>query len=441
MAPPTSNADLLAPIDRLLRGYERVVLAVSGGLDSMCLLSLVADRIPPKKCTVSVATFDHGSGAQATLAAAFVGERAAAVGLRVHVGRATGVEPTEAAWREARWQFLRERASTQDAVIVTAHTADDQLETIVMRIMRGTGARGLAGLLSPTPGVERPLLPFTRADLARVARERGVEWIEDPTNTDRRFLRNRVRHDLLPALRHARPGLPDELMDIGRRASDIRETVDRMAMRWEQSRNGQTLTVDGALLSQLDRDERALAWQSILHRNGIVLDRRGIVSLAHLDEKTPTGYRLQVSGGIEAMRTRDGVVLQPLVRHACSAVAITEAASTSFGAWVFRLGQEELATEVDDEPHAWETWVPADASLVVREWTPGDRLQGGPDRLTRRVARFLADVGIPGPTRRGWPVVVADGEIIWVPGVRRAFAAAARSGRPVRRLVCERPSG
>jgi tRNA(Ile)-lysidine synthase len=407
----------------------------------MCLLSLVAERIPPKKCNVSVATFDHGSGVHASRAAAFVSEKATAYGMRVHVGKATDLEATEAAWREARWKFLRERASIQDAVIVTAHTADDQLETIVMRILRGSGARGLAGLLAPSPGIERPLVHVSRSDLARIATERGIEWIEDPTNDDPRFFRNRVRHDLLPAMRAVNAALPAEFLDIGTRAAEIRETVDRITMRWEQSRSGRTLTIDGSLLVQLDREERALAWQSILHRNGIVLDRRGISSLADLDVKTPTGYRLQVSGGIEAMRTRDAIVLQPLVRHSCSAVAISGKSSTNFGSWVFRLGQEEPGPDVEADPQPWETWVPADAALLVREWTPGDRLQGGPDRLARRVARFLADVGIPGPTRRGWPVVVADGEIIWVPGVRRDFAAAARSGRPVRRLVCERPSG
>lgn len=434
------DTDPFAPIQRVLGKHERVLLAVSGGLDSMCLLSLVAERIPPKKCSVSVATFDHGSGEHATRAATFVSDKAAAYGLRVHVGRAEGLEPTEAAWREARWRFLRERASTQDAVIVTAHTVDDHLETIAMRILRGSGARGLAGLLAPSPGIERPLVRVSRVELAQVAGDRGIEWIEDPTNDDPRFFRNRVRHDLLPAICALRPSFLAELGDIGQRAADIRETVDRITMRWEQSRSGRTLSIDGSLLTQLGREERAIAWQSILHRNGIVLDRRGISGLADLDVTTPTGHRLQLSGRIEAMRTRDGVVLQPLVRHSCSAVALSGPSTTNFGAWVFKLGVEEREpTEADTQ--LWETWVPADAALLVREWTPGDRLQGGPDRLARRVARFLADVGIPGPTRRGWPVVVADGEIIWVPGVRRDFAAAARSGRPVRRLVCERPSG
>ncbi|MBC7898220.1 MAG: tRNA lysidine(34) synthetase TilS [Cytophagaceae bacterium] len=436
-----ASTDPFHPIERLLGKHERVLLAVSGGLDSMCLLKLAAERIPPKKCNVSVATFDHGSGEHASRAAAFVSEHATAAGLRVHVGKATGLEPTEAAWREARWKFLRERASIQDAVIVTAHTADDQLETVVMRILRGSGARGLAGLLAPSPGIERPLVRVSRRDLAQLATERGIEWIEDPTNEDPRFFRNRVRHDLLPAMRAVDPSLLAEFQQIGEHAAEIRRTVDRITMRWEQSRSGRTLTVDGSLLVQLGRQERALAWQSILHRNGIVLDKRGISGLADMNEQTQTGYRLQVSGGIEAMRTRDAVVLQPLVRHSCSAVALTGPSSTNFGAWVFRLGNEERGPDVEGEPQPWETWVPADAALLVREWTPGDRLQGGPDRLARRVARFLADVGIPGPTRRGWPVVVADGEIIWVPGVRRDFAAAARSGRPVRRLVCERPTG
>ncbi|MCC6319261.1 MAG: tRNA lysidine(34) synthetase TilS [Gemmatimonadaceae bacterium] len=438
MRTPPQATGPAGAIDRLLASHDRLLLAVSGGLDSMCLLALVAERLTGRR-DVCVATFDHGSGPRATEAAQFVVERARAAGLAVHSGRAGSVASTEAAWREARWRFLRERAAAHDAVVVTAHSADDQLETVVMRILRGTGARGLAGLLANTPGVARPFLETRRSDLAELASDRELAWVEDPSNADRRFFRNRVRLDLLPALVAVRPQLPAELMALGRKAAAVRATVDGIATRWEVSRTGQTLTIDASLLSALDREARALAWQSILQRNGIVLDRRGLVRLSALDQRAPTGYRLQLSGGIEAMRVREGVVLQPLVRHASAAVTLRDGDST-FGPWRFTLGAPQFAPSGPVVPQAWETWVPAAARLEVREWTPGDRLHGGPGRLTRRVARFLSDVGIPGPARRGWPVVVADGEIIWIPGVRRDFAEPVRSGRPIRRLVCERPS-
>lgn len=426
-------------LDRLLVGQRRLVLAVSGGLDSMCLLHLVAGR-RRGATEVSVATFDHRSGPASQAAVAHVLESAAALAVPVHVGAAARPAATEAEWREARWAFLRETAATHDAVIVTAHTADDHLETVIMRILRGAGARGLAGLLAPSPGVARPLVAVSRQALEDYARETKLLWVEDPTNASRRFLRNRVRLDLLPALCRANPGFPEALLALSERAAAVRREVDRLSTRWEGSREGATLSVDHKLLTQLGREERALVWQSILARHGIVLDRRGLTRLSQLDATAPTGFRLQLSGGMEAMRLREEVVLQPFNRHSSPAVAIGAARPAVFGPWVFRLGEPcgEEGRPEGDRP--WETWVPADAELVVREWTPGDRLAGGPDRMSRRVTRFLADVGVAGPERRGWPVVVAEGEIVWIPGVRRAHAAPARSGRPVRRLVCERLS-
>ena len=405
----------------------------------MCLLALVAGRRHPT-CEVSVATFDHRSGAHSAAAAAFVDRAAREAGFIVHVGAASASANTEAAWRDARWAFLRERARTRDALILTAHTADDQLETVVMRILRGSGARGLAGLYAPAPGIERPFVNVTRHELEEFALARGLTWVEDPTNRESRFFRNRVRHDLLPALSAACPSLAADLMALSREAANVRREVDRISMRWEQSRGGRTLSIDAGLLTQLPGEERALVWQSILSRHGIVLDRRGMARLSQLDSQAPTGFRLQLSGGIEAMRLRDEVVLQPIDTHSSRAVQITDQGDARFGEWLFRLGHPEVLADDAPEPRQWDTWIPAAAEVLVREWTAGDRLAGGPDRLTRRVARFLADVGIAGPRRRGWPVVVADGEIVWVPGVRRAYVAAVRSGRPVRRLVCERLS-
>ena len=405
----------------------------------MCLLDLIAARRRADS-EVAVATFDHRSGPAARVAAAHVVDTARALGLPVHVGVAAAPGGSEADWREARWSFLRQTAAAHDAVIVTAHTADDHLETVVMRILRGAGARGLAGLLAPSPGVVRPLVGVTRATLEGHARAANLRWIEDPTNVSRRFLRNRVRLDLLPAIRSCDPRLPEALLALSIRAAELRGTVDRLSTRWEGTRDGGTLSVDDKLLSQLDRDARALVWQSILARHGIVLDRRGLARLSRLDATAPTGYRLQLAGGIEAMRLRSEVILQPRNRHAAAPVRVSGGGASVFGGWSFRLGEPVSEDHVAAGPNLWEALVPANAAVEVREWTPGDRLAGGPDRAGRRVVRFLADAGVAGPRRPGWPVVVVDGEIVWIPGVRRAPAAPARSGRPVRRLVCERLS-
>src|SRR5690348_9755078 len=131
-----------------------LALAVSGGCDSMVLLHAISRALAAVDPTTGarrdtrVLTFDHGTGAHATAAADLVAREAARLGLDVRVGRGVLRDASEAAWRAARWRFLRD-AAPKGAVIATAHTRDDQLETVVMRVMRDAGARGLAGLAAP----------------------------------------------------------------------------------------------------------------------------------------------------------------------------------------------------------------------------------------------------------------------------------------------------
>ena len=178
---------------------KRLVLAVSGGRDSMAMLHAAARSA--RGSVATVATFDHGTGSHATEAVRHVESEAARLGLPCIAGRAPqSTGPSEEQLRNARRHFLRGVARFNNGTVVTAHTLDDHLETVVMRVLRDAGARGLAGLRAPSDTV-RPLLDFTRADLARYAAVIGATWVDDPTNESRRYFRNRVRLDLLPAIR------------------------------------------------------------------------------------------------------------------------------------------------------------------------------------------------------------------------------------------------
>ncbi|HEX7939732.1 MAG TPA: tRNA lysidine(34) synthetase TilS, partial [Gemmatimonadaceae bacterium] len=181
------------PVERAVRSAargKRLVLAVSGGRDSMALLHAAAHVAHGS--VAMVATFDHGTGAAATRAAALVASEAAMLGFPVVVGSAARKASTEAEWREMRLQFLEEIARSTGAVIATAHTRDDQVETVFMRVLRGSGPRGLAGLFASGTSL-RPLLVVSRDEVAAYAATAGVRWVEDPSNASSRHLRNRVR--------------------------------------------------------------------------------------------------------------------------------------------------------------------------------------------------------------------------------------------------------
>jgi tRNA(Ile)-lysidine synthase len=189
--------------------YRRIALAVSGGADSMALMLLAAEwrRRGPDRPELTVLTVDHGLRAEAAAETAMVAREAARLGLAHRALPWTGPKPAadlQAAARAARYGLMTQQCRAEGiAAIATAHTADDQAETLLMRLARGSGLDGLAAMAptSARDGVAllRPLLTVSRPRLIATLRERGLGWIEDPSNQDRRYERSRLRAGLKAA--------------------------------------------------------------------------------------------------------------------------------------------------------------------------------------------------------------------------------------------------
>ncbi len=288
-----------------------VVLAVSGGMDSMVL----ADAIHRQQPTMlrAIATFDHGTGAAARDAVALVSDWGSARGIPVYRGAAAApLARAEAAWRRARWSFLTEVSESCGAPVATAHTADDQAETVFMRLLRGSGVRGLAALRAPS-AVHRPLLALGRDAVRACAMRHAVPFLDDPSNRDLRHLRNRVRLELLPALERAEPGFRRWLLEVGERAAawraDVAAAVD---VCWRPAPDGPGVAVrvprDRHRLPTLD--EGALFWPEVAGRVGVALDWRGTERLASFTTRSVTNQRIPLSGGVVVTSRRDGWCLQ-----------------------------------------------------------------------------------------------------------------------------------
>lgn len=221
----------------------RVVVAVSGGADSIALLDLLARHAD--RLSLIVAHFNHQLRAgDSDQDAAFVEASARALGLPFRLGgldvaaAATHArQSVEVAAREARYAFLARTAAAESASwIATAHHADDQAETVLLRLLRGTGTTGLRGvaLLSPMPGhpglrLWRPLLRAPRAEIAAYCEERALPYREDSSNDDTRVLRNRVRHELIPYLETYNPGIRKVLARLADNAAADGEVIDAAA--------------------------------------------------------------------------------------------------------------------------------------------------------------------------------------------------------------------
>ncbi|HVD59852.1 MAG TPA: tRNA lysidine(34) synthetase TilS [Gemmatimonadaceae bacterium] len=291
-------------------GASRILLAVSGGVDSMVLLHAAAALPRNRRPVFLVASFDHATGVAARRALDLVRRRANQLDIPFVAGRADKAATSEHEWRVARWAFLREQASIIGAPIATAHTLDDQIETVFMRILRDAGPRGLAALYAETE-IIRPFLSLRRTDIARYAEENHVAFADDPTNAMRNHLRNRVRHDLLPAISRIRPAFPSQLLSIARKSAEWRMRMTQIADSIEIERRADgSLRVARAALRGYDAESLRTLWPSIAAKSDIVMDRRGTHRLAEFTMKGVTGGSIQLSGGVEVRMFRDHLLVR-----------------------------------------------------------------------------------------------------------------------------------
>jgi tRNA(Ile)-lysidine synthase len=446
--PTSSLPEDELPLPEILRAAHEValrnaegplVLAVSGGRDSMALLHATARWAPER--IAAVATFDHGTGSYATEAAALVASEGRRLGLTVVRERARVAATSEAGWRDARWNFLHRVARAHRARVATAHTRDDQIETVFMRVLRGSGARGLAALAAPSP-IVRPWLGVARAEIASWAFVAGVPFLEDPTNSSPRYQRSRVRHDLLPAFERASPGFGADLLRIADRAAawrrDVESYIDAVG---PVSRVPGTLQVPASPLVETSPEGCAVLWQALFARIGVILDSRGTRELVRFTSAHRPGAMVTLAKGALVIRVghRDGDVFElrrgsQLERRSVEWTGPAPLLPARVGGWRFRrvgVARGGPAADVPaPESDLWESALPAGTQVTVRLWKAGDRIRTAGAHTGRRVTRYFAEAKTPALDRAGWPVVLVENELVWVPGICRSIAVPHRPGRP-----------
>jgi tRNA(Ile)-lysidine synthase len=215
-----------------------VVLAVSGGPDSTALLVGAAALAAGRRWRLTVGHLDHALRDGSADEAAAVAAAAAHLGLPAEIRRvdvtalaAAEHRSLEDAGRHARYRFLGEMATAlgNDALIATAHTADDAAETVLLRLARGSGLRGLRGIPARRGRIVRPLLHVRRATLRAALDAAGIAYATDASNADLAHARNRVRAELLPALERLNPAAVEALVRFGRLAADDDDLLDELA--------------------------------------------------------------------------------------------------------------------------------------------------------------------------------------------------------------------
>jgi len=401
------------------------LIAVSGGADSLALLALLARSPAAAGLEMQVAHAVHGIHPDGAAVAESVRAAAGRYGFPAHVGRLTlGPGATETRAREARYAWLLRLAGETGAVaIFTAHHRDDQVETILMRALEGSGPAGLAGIAARRGKLVRPLLPYRREELAEYLQQTGLEAWPDPANRDSRHQRSWIRTELLPVLRDRMPDVERRLLAMGRQAA-----ADRMA--WDAlldavpglnlAHEGGGVSVAATPLKGYDSGVLRALLSALGRRAGYQIGPARAARIERLLVKGQSGAVAELGAGCSAELTFGRL---RLFRGSAHPVAWTPAAlegpagELTAGGWHLIWRREPAPERLGrNQPTTWLE----EGSYIVRPWRAGDVLRplGGTGR--RLVVRCMQDARIARSLRAAWPVLEADHRVVWVPGVCRS---------------------
>ena len=431
---------VLGGIQKLLlrRPALRLGVACSGGPDSMALLHILAKLAPSQDWRLTVLHVNHGLRPESDREQALVTETCRNLNLPLRVQRLhprvrqTGIE----AWaRNERYAFFAHcRQGCPLDYVVTAHTRDDQAETVLFRILRGSVRRGLAGIPPKRAGwLIRPMLDCTRQEVEAYLRDRQVTYAVDPSNTDVGFARNRIRHQLLPLLeREYSPQIRRHLVSL---AETTREEEDWLEELATQARIRLT-SPDGSLaLAGLEHEPaglRARILRQWAERTADDVTAVHVRGLCELSRGTRRG-RLQLPGKLTVVREAGRLRFESNAAPAavCEYRHLLGAGQgrTVGAGWHLRLSPPlvwedgSAAARTDDPWSALFDCAAARHGLVVRNYCTGDRIRPLGMRGHKKVHDVFVDTKLPRPLRRGFPVVELNGELAWVPGCVRGRPA------------------
>ena len=419
-----------------------VLVAVSGGPDSVALLAAIAQLAPALGIDVRAAHFNHHlRGEESQRDQQCAQSVATTLGVRCITGDAvalSGRSNLEARAREQRYAFLEGVAESEGCTkIATGHTMDDQAETLLMRLLRGTGLDGLACIQPVRDGrIVRPLIECSRRQVLAFLKANALPYCEDSSNDDRRLLRNRVRHDVVPLLRSINPNVVHTLAstaEILAGEAGLLE-VDARALL---SLPAPFLPVAAVIAAPPALRGRVVrTWLREQRGDLQRLTAAHIRAVVDVALGTRPSARVRLPGGERVAREYDRLrwlacetrhVVEPLRELLPGSVVALESG------WRISVELAELAELVADHrkgrqwpPDLWE--VAADAAgvpapLIVRSARPGDRVRPLGMRGSRKLQDIFVDRKLPREQRWSFPVVEAAGEILWVPGVVRSGAA------------------
>ena len=410
----------------LIEPGDRVTCAVSGGADSMCLLWAMFGLREALQIDLRCAHYNHGLRDAADRDEAFVRAfcEQYAIPFRsekgnVNENRLPGESP-ELAARRLRYDFLR-RAS-EGGKLATAHTADDNLETVLLRLCRGTSPRGLGGIPVRRGNVIRPMLFAERTDILRFLAEEGVEYREDETNALDFCPRNRVRHHIVPLLREENPAVAQSVLSLSRTLREEDALLSRLADEaLEECRTEEGWSCEK--LNALDPALRRRALFAILQRSGVEAPAQPHLTLLSSLAASPDPSGRVFFTNLIMERRYDALCISAPEPGTIAPIPLPVPGTARAAGWTVACSEPHITEKRINSPTAFTLRYDAARGFLLRSRLPGDtmRLSGG----NRSLKRLMIDRKIPAALRANVPVLAVGDDI----------AAAALIGADVRFLA------
>ncbi len=430
----------------MLKDGDRVIAAVSGGADSVFLFFVLLDLTHSMRLGLTALHVHHGiRGEEADRDARFVRALCGAHGIPCTTverdvpaeARLLGMSVEEAG-RKARYEALRAEAERLGgAKIALAHHRDDLAETVLFRIARGTGIRGLASMRPVNGPLIRPLLGVTRAEIEESLRQRDISWMTDSTNRENDAARNRIRHILLPLLEeHVNSRAADHLADLARRAGEAADFIAAEAagrLGLHASFSGGACLLRGTVLEEYPAVRKEIFRICLDRTGGSVRDvtERHLEDLGGLFGKK-TDARLDLPHGVEAVRRREGVELKRRERTETPRedaaperrpgieIPGTFPFEADFGAWRFSCEIEAFPSlPVPQKKYTkWFDYDKINGTAVIRTRRSGDFIAVNAAGGRKKLSDYFTDQKVPSRLRDGIPLLAVGSEILWVVGMR-----------------------
>ena len=425
--------------DGLLASSDAILLAVSGGVDSLVMLDLFVELSKRNGQKLSVAHIDHQLRPESGDDAKFVQSLADAKRLPFFSEKIATREyarehklSLEMAGRVLRYEALeRLRLRAKAGLVATAHTRSDQAETVLYRLLRGAGLAGLAGISERRGNLVRPLLSFSRADILNYAQARKLNWREDASNMDLSIPRNRLRHEAIPALaKHFNPELEAALSRTAKIAGEahayMKANAEAALLKVVKEQSPERIVLDIEQINEYNRLTHAYilrqAWERVANV-GAPPSYRQIERALKFMSSAPIGARQSLGTEVELLLDRDGLVIEKLASRSFIAEVELNVPMKLPGAHRRLLvakeawrGEGPLAAANADSEYVDAAAVKG--RLRVRWPQAGDGFYPLGMQQPKKLHDFFADLKLPIRQRASTPLLECESGIVWVCGFR-----------------------